>query len=677
MSLRWTAVTPAEIRDACLDFAWLTRQRRHPVPTGPLHEPIFIRLRGEPEAARAALLTAVSDPADPLVMEPHELAVLTARCADPATDAGLPDEYALYRELGTPDPDAAGFYQVLDTGFPVALTEAPAMAAAPAPVAAPAASGQPIVALIDDGIAFLNARFRKEGATRFHAVWLQALEQAGSPGTARSGEVLGRAQIDALLDGLVDEASVYAEINSRLIRREAHRSTEHAASHGTHMLDLAAGADPFDAGDPVRDWPLLAVQLPPQAIADTSGILMESYMVMAMRWILRRAAEIDPTAPVLVNLSMGIAAGPKDGTRFAEYQIAREARLWEEVKEQPVRVIWSFGNGFEDRLTARLRFAAGAETEQQIDWIVQPGDQTESYLELRPGPGQTLDGLEIALVPPGGPASGFVPMRPGTCRDLLEGCAPVARISHVARRRLGGGVIQPAHLVVALAPTDCADPEPLAPAGRWQVICRHSGAAPLDLHLQIQRDDSLTGYRPRARQSYFDSPEGYDWHPDRQDHSALAPDCAIRHDGTLNALASASGRQIVTAGAARHDPVRGTLWPAPYSAAGADWCLPMPTVAALVDRGPGLTGLAGTGTTSGSSRAFNGTSAAAARITRALGLSADRIRRNRLVPGSTQLSDFSADLGFWSVPHDQSARLGVWVVSPWAPGHAPEEQPGY
>ncbi|WP_417719324.1 hypothetical protein [Salipiger sp.] len=673
MPLTWTAPAPLEFRDAYLDFSWLVRQRRQPPVGSDLHEPAFVRLKGaDPAKARRTLRDLVRDATSPLLMEPHEFGVLDARCGATDPDAGLPDEYALYRRLGTADADHAALFDVLDTGSPVSLQPDTAPAA-PAIPAAPRRrpTSRPIVAAIDDGIGFLNGRFRTSaGATRFHAVWLQALEQGGPQKSAHLGQVLTAAEIDAAIARAgMDETAEYCAVNAGLIHADAHRSSEHGASHGTHMLDLAAGADPAEPGDPALGWPLLAVQLPPQAIADTSGTHFESYMVQAMRWILRRAQEIDPAAPVIVNISMGMHAGPKDGTRFAEYQIAREAALWEQVKKQPVRVVWAFGNDHDSRLMAELSYdkaQARKATDQSIEWRIQPGDQTESYLELRtPSKDMPVSALQIELETPDGLASGFAALAEGEARSLdLDGGA-VARLYHVPARTLDTGIEQRAHMVIAVAPTESCHGEPLAPAGAWTLRLRYKGAPALRATLQIQRDVNLVGYRGEARQSYFDSPEAYGWDDRQQDHTALESDSPIRHDGSLSALATVRARQIFTAGAAVEDAESALKRPARYAARGADWTVSGPTASTVADRSGNRPGQLGCGTLSGTSRAINGTSAGAALMTRALALSADRIVANAAAGGGTQLDDFDwTVLDRWMVPQADTGRLGPYVIRP-------------
>lgn len=689
MTLQWNAPVTADFWDAYLDWSRLLQTRRAallpPDPDGhDWFEPVFVRLKPQGKtamaSARKALAARVDDPDDPLVMDPLDYARLSARIADSSVDAGLPDEYALYRRLGGATPGDAALFDVLDVGSTVDLDLNDTPDATAAPQQPKPWHGTPIVAIIDDGIGFLNSRFRRATPdgyeTRVHAIWLQSLERlrmpAGGQRRAHLGRILSGDEIDALLaqGRALDEPATYAALNADLYGRGGHRSTEFGQSHGTHVLDLAAGADPDDASDPARDWPLLAVQLPPEAIEDTSGTRFESYMVQGLRWILKQAQGMDPKAPVIVNLSMGMQAGPKNGTRFAEYQIAREARLWEQVTGQPVRIVWSFGNNWRSRQVAAFDFPRTAAprdaTDRQITWRAQPDDLTASYLEVHCDAGTDSTMIEVALTAPDGTASGFVPMAPGSFRSLDAKGPAVARIYHVPEHVLEPGIAQPACYMLALGPTNARIAgEALAPSGAWSVAIRYRGVAPMRLSLQIQRGESLPGYAPRGRQSYFDDATAYAWDGEQQDWSGLATDCPIRRDGTLSALATGLVRQVHSVGAAEWDACAVGYRPSPYTSQGTDWTAKSPIEASTrADDGRVLWGVLASGTFSESARLLNGTSAAAGRLTRALAYSHKKIIANAAQGGGRQFHDLDPKLlDLHPVPAEHAARLGLVVVN--------------
>ncbi|WP_425099642.1 S8 family serine peptidase [Tropicibacter sp. S64] len=662
MVYAWTGAQDAEFDDAYLDWSGLLERRRAALAPadpdwGALYTPIFVRLTGP--GARAGLIAALGAD-DSLSMDGHEFAELTARAGTSDPLDGLPDEYALYVKAGTAAKAHETLFTILDRGMPVRLAASGPTPAQP-PAAAPSDTpGAPIVAVIDDGIAFLNARFRKTLAdgtqvSRFHALWVQTLEQRSGSDRVALGKVLTRDEITAQLGA--EESGAYTALNAELFSGAARQITDFGTSHGTHILDLAAGADP-DGADAARDWPILAVQLPPQAIEDTSGTRFESYAVQAVRWVLRRAAEVDRTAPVIVNLSLGVVAGPKDGTRFVEYQIAREAAEWERVTGQPVRIVWSFGNNRQSKLVSRHNLTP--DTQRRSVWRVQPSDQTPSYMEIRL-PRTDLTGLSVEVEGPEGPKSGFETPAPGQYRTLNRNGAAVARIYHVPARDFGNGVASPAHLVLALAPSEGRKTgEPEAASGAWTVTLRHDGGDPLDVVLQIQRDDGLRGYAAQARQSYFDDDGAHAWDADRQAYTGLCPKGPITRDGTHSAMATAPGRQVFTVGAAVGDGTENRVSAARYSGAGADWSVPGPTVATLAEESRAHPGVLASGTFSGSTRSLGGTSAAAARLTRALALSAARLAA---LPASPHLDDLDPQrVSLLPVAPGAEAQLGKAVV---------------
>lgn len=674
MPLHWSAPRAAPFRDAYLDWSRQLSTRLDKLDParpdgGTDYEPIFVRLAGSDRAARVALRDALQQ-STTLLMDPHERDTLNRRIAD-TVPSTLPDEYALYRRVGTGDAEHAHLFTVIDTGVPVRLTDQPMAVTAPATVSVgPHVPNRPIIAIIDDGIGFLNRRFCGPEGTRFHAVWLQALESRSDQGGILSGLVLDRAAIDALRTEA--EQDVYARLNAQVRGHHSRAASSLSRSHGTQVLDIAAGAE---MTDPEADWPLLAVQLPPETVDDTSGCWFESYILQGLRWILRQAAVIDPQAPVIVNLSLGIGAGPKNGTRFAEYQLAREAASWEAATNQPVRLVWAFGNGNRNDLTAGKTLTAGERAEIMLR--VQPDDGTASYVEIHTRAAAS-QALTVTVTPPGGESSGPTRMAPGQVRSLQDARGKIiGQLYHIPDRAHGDGVTEAAHLTLALAPTTPRKgAEPTAPAGAWTITVQSDVDA--TVLMMVQRDDALGGSLLRGRQAYFDAPQSYDWDTRTADYTLPGPEGLVKRAGCHNAMATTASRQCLTVGAANiQGAVEGltpdAILPALYTATGCDWSLTGPSVSAICGQGPFSGGILASGTLTGSTRRVSGTSAATGVITRALGLSAARIKANAT-------SDRSADLDpalcrLVAVPGGYASQLGSFVVIPRAPTERPQANP--
>jgi hypothetical protein len=193
---------------------------------------------------------------------------------------------------------------------------------------------------------------------------------------------------------------------------------------------------------------------------------------------------------------------------------------------------------------------------------------------------------------------------------------------------------------------------------------------------QIQRDDSVRGNRMQARQSYLDGPETGVWDPVWQENTGLAHGGPVCHTGTHSAFASAVERQVVSVGAARRDAVSDATVIAnyrasDYSAEGGDWCAAGPRLAAVVDGGPFQPGIPGADRRSGTVRRSNGTSAAAACVTRALALSAERIVQ--IGSAGTVMNDFDpARVTLIPTAGKEASRLGAAILLADSPPAVPD-----
>lgn len=595
----------------------------------------ILLVRIKPSGSPASILNTLvwlqakvdgAEVASDFVMDNVERAYLDRLLADPPPADAAPDLFlhvkksltdfgTVYKEELIPLPNGAG---------------RPVLPVVPRPVVA--APPTPIVAVIDDAIGFLNARFttgsQDQRKTRLHGVWMQTedrLVENGPHVSMHNGRQITAAQIDALLGqgGKLDEAAYYTAINTALYDRQispvwhgitAGAGSELANTHGTMVADIAGGADPVQGTDPLRDCPMLAVQLPPQAVEDTSGSKLQPYVVRALRWIIAQADQMQVNGvhrPLIVNVSLGVLAGSKDGTSLIERQVAAEVLRREARTAAPMRVVFAFGN---DNLTRQIGYMTLApDTPESVTLRVQSEDYTPSFVELR---GERPDDLQLKIESLQSTPLPLGTVPQGSSVSLARGNGPaVARVYSIATEPLEGGGETAAYYLLAIAPTATFEGgKPLAPSGVWRLHLGTSGIAQT-VRIGVQRDDRPLGFQVLARQSYLDDHALWQWKPPQKTRYAPAADGPVTALGTHSAWLSADmPAQIYSVGAALSD----TGFAAPYSATGAPYLRPEPTVSAIGDSSWTLRGVLASGTLSGSNTVMSGTSVAAPQITRQL-----------------------------------------------------------
>ena len=134
--------------------------------------------------------------------------------------------------------------------------------------------------------------------------------------------------------------------------------------------------------------------------------------------------------------------------------------------------------------------------------------------------------------------------------------------------------------------------------------------------VEVQRDDSLSGYTTGARQSTLTLARG-DGYPVSLDigdpQSPLPP---LTRQGTLSEFATARSDTILAVGGAGLRSTDNTVVPTAYTSAGTQAI--NPDVACISEDGHFHSGIIASGLYSGSSVAFGGTSMATALVTRQL-----------------------------------------------------------
>ena len=619
---------------------WEKATRQPGAALVPLWQPVYVELRGDLPAGiagAAQMLLGQIATSREIAVEAVTLAMLQGLAAGAALREA-DRRFFLFR----PEVVAAKASLMGGAAIPVKLLHlGPAMptafdtAAAVPPL--PPHMGQGlastvITGVIDDVMGLANERFRRSPtATRIERFWMQGMP-AITGGAAVIGGEIDRAGLDAVLQASSEEIGVYDRlvangvyVIARAPRGEVGltpydllnaRPFAFAQTHGTQVLDLAAG---WPMGDAPLDRPIMAVQLPQLATLETWGARLDLFVLLGLQRLIHWADRwveggVTKRAPLVVNISYGILAGPKDGSGLIEAEIARlvAARNAEGV---PTAVVLPAGNGFRDNCHARMTLPAG--TADEVTLRLQPDDQSVSFVEI------WLTGhqrLRLAITPPQGTRFDRLILPADTAFDWqgrLGGglVQTMARVYVRPYPPLTGATMGRTRVTIAFLPSQNHEvPHQVVPAGAYVLRLTNEGRAPLDAHLETQRDETPSSFPSWGRQAYLDHAAAYGW--DRQVAGYGAPAGPIARAGTLSAYATAQGPGVLVVGAAFDRDNLGRA--ARYSAAGPNPGRARPDMAAVAEESQAHPGVLAAATLSGGVTRFSGTSAAAPQITRAL-----------------------------------------------------------
>lgn len=514
----------------------------------------------------------------------------------------------------------------------------------------------PVVGVIDHGIAFLHRQFRdSSGMPRVHRLWDQWLglppirseravhdSELASPWKAGAGFGYGRwleaEAIRAL--GAFDERRAYAQLGCSLLQG--------ARSHGTHVMDIAAGAryplahPGADAADAASRSPIIAVQLPWFPAADVAGAGLGVNVLDALRFIVGSVAGDAVLARnVIVNLSDGAMAGSHNAGSVIEAAIDELIR-----HQRGLSLVIAAGNGYEAAAHACGELSPASPT--NLTWRVLPDDRTESYLEVWvPEPGA----VELCLREPGGAV--VLELTSSGRRTWVQGSAGLVLAAAYAAESvaIGNGQL----FLVALRPSR-SEQGGTVPHGDWQVALRSLDGRSHRFDAWIERDD----------------PPFADAGPRRQSRFVEAAPRHVCPRNTMNSLAT--GDEPIVVGGYQWRDGR----PAPYSAAAAKGEKGLrPTVAAPSDESAVLPGLRAAGNLGMTTVRMNGTSVAAPIVTRLLLNAAaavappGQVVENRTLREAlksvAELKPSKADPQRPDAQIDDALRLGAGRLSPERP----------
>lgn len=423
-----------------------------------------------------------------------------------------------------------------------------------------------IIGVIDDAIPFAHERLRLvNGASRVAAVWMQdARWRPDGPGKdLPSGVELRGAALTALLrqasaGDIPGEDAIYRATGAIDLTHDVIPSAAFATGHGAAVALEAAGFAPDDLQ--ARCHPVIAVSLPTKITADSMGTLATIPLMASIIFIISRARRLcrliehrrnlpqgSVRLPVVINISLGLTAGSRDGASILERFMDAVSQAGSPDLGQ-VHFVLPTGNHRQSRLCARLRPG------QDIGWRLPPDDPTINAIEVwgPPLPHAPRGDLQVTLTLPGmAPATTalHVPWQYSILRGP-DGTA-LAR-AYYTPHQLPSGEWRDGITIIALPTCPQNLTEPFAPPGEWRVgIAETSPIA--DYDISIQRDEVIRGFRREARQSWlhdpayrrFDAPE---WPVLTDEENGGAPQ--LRRRDTINAYAC--GHATIRAGSAYH-----------------------------------------------------------------------------------------------------------------------------
>lgn len=320
-----------------------------------------------------------------------------------------------------------------------------------------------IVGIVDVGGDFAHRNFRTAtGGSRLLKLW----DQNGA-GAGAAGFTYGVVHDQATIDAALRDTDPYQALGY----------SPPVASHGTHVMDIAAG-NGAGSGTPgvAPEADLIFVDvassdLPSEGAHVVGSSFGDSVQLLeALAYVFGEAGE----TPCAVNVSLGTNGGPHDGTTLVEQGIDR---LLDQAPNRAVCIAAS--NSFADGIHAAGTVPATGGYD--LAWLAAPGDQSQNELELW-YPGSAA--LRLELIGPDGTSVSV--LEPGESGTVSAGGQTVL----FAANRLNDPNNGDNTIGVFLAPA--------LGSGRW--VLRLSSTTTVEVPFQawIERDD--------RGQSTFDEP---------------------------------------------------------------------------------------------------------------------------------------------------------------------------
>jgi hypothetical protein len=393
-------------------------------------------------------------------------------------------------------------------------------------------SNRQVVGFIDYGCAFAHAQFREWSGpgrrtwnTRVFALWDQGWDgsfmvdarnagveppqwmeppdfrygaewrrvaASGFPGLAMNEYIAKFVR----KDGWLDERACYESSGYQPI---------HAAiTHGTHMMDMAAGyPDPTlppgrDAGPPPQT-DIVFVQLPRTFSGQQVSGLLRTYVLDAVHYIFSCA---EAGQPVTINLSYGAYAGSHDGGSIVEAALDEAIRLRRSAGG-PTDIVIAAGNGADAsaHVEAKVPARRGGERLLRLRWGNIPDNPTDQFTEVwLDGAPSDVAQCKVRLIPPLADPESVDWVGPG---EWVEDGGPVEPRHMVIWPRQCAQSVDRTMVLLAVAPTSRGKPRKAAPYGEWTLEVMNPSRGTIGVKAWVERDEPVFMTASGPRQARF------------------------------------------------------------------------------------------------------------------------------------------------------------------------------
>lgn len=533
-----------------------------------------------------------------------------------------------------------------------------------------------ITGVIDDAINIAHEKFYLEKNGKKHSrvdfAWIQDAPYSGDKHLP-FGRQLTRLEIEkALKDHSTSEDALMHDLDVTSRSDISRRAASLRTTHGTHVLDLAAGYSEATENDiEAKNHRIITVQMPSVVTKDTTGSMLLGMAHHGLRFIFERAKAlsiaINFPIPVVINFSYGVNKGPHNGNSVLEKTFRNLAQNYKnflaeklEIENKnsiPVELVLPSGNQRQAQIHAQVHQEANdlRPISFKLPWRLQPSDQSSNFVEIWLPENTKLDHVFIKapngsvepitdrdgtanIVDDSGSISDPILLNRPTqeLKNNIIGRITLDKPSSVPQGQIQNKNFLSRRLLIALAPTQAKTS--VSPIGIWEIDIQVSGLSEGgSVHAWIQRDDSAVGYSSNHRPSYFDDPNYMNSR--FNDMSDLRVNDQNKNEfitrfGTISGMATRNmdvtlakkDKHIIFVGGYQNNEKR----VAPYSGRGSDATdkgvkISGPDVLAVSDRSRVMRGIPAAGTRSGTKTVLSGTSVASPQVAKLVAQEISRI----------------------------------------------------